>query len=311
MADLDISYANERARVTSADLATWTVDRDADTATGPCPKCGHTTESDLQSRAVAMRPGEAAQPAAMTRMFECRCNRPHADGATSRLTCGRWWLVRVQPRGQSPPIMPAGDDTMLGPAGALLRSRPDEETRVRTSAEKWIAGVTALLGLFGLAGIVTGKDALTGLDPTAKVVAAVLVLIAAGFAVAAVLLPYKAAYGWPTVVDVRTDEQLRAWFRAQRTKVEAAARNLQNGVVAAIAALVALILAVGVIWFWPAETAMPRVKVTLADDSWVCGELLDSKKNGELRIRADDGMLHPIAVGQVVKTANVSACATK
>ena len=50
-------------------------------------------------------------------------------------------------------LEPAEDDRMLPAAEALNDAAANQLTDVRNAVEKWLPGVAALYGLFGLAGI--------------------------------------------------------------------------------------------------------------------------------------------------------------
>jgi hypothetical protein len=214
----------------------------------------------------------------------------------------------VFPDGHAPRIIPKADETLLAAARALAEDQPKQEATVRAAAEKWIAGVTALFGLFGLAGIVTAKDAVTGVDLPAKIIASVLLLIAIISAATALFETYRAAYGFPKAVDVADNEQLRQWFTERQKSGEKSANRLRQGVFFALVAVVALIACVGVIRFAPVTPAAPLVKVTLVDHSFVCGELLNTTKNGELRIRLIDGTVRAVNVAQIATSINVVGC---
>jgi hypothetical protein len=307
MTDSEIPYRYERVQVTQPMFNGWNLDRVAEKAWGPCPKCGHTTTSDVITDAVAMGFSDEA-PTSMDRVFACGCKNPHPFGAhATREDCGRWWLVTIQPEGTEPAIVAAADDTNLAAATALLDAAPGEEEAIRKAAQGWIAGVTALLGLFGLAGIVTGKDALSGLDTLAKALIAIALIAALVLSCIALLRTYKASYGWPGVVDVSDNRKLGEWYSKRQSSVKQASDNLRTGVYFAIAALGALVLTVGIFWFSPVSPKTPLVNVTSADDSIVCGELLSSTSPGNLRVRRGNGSVSEITASQA-KIKNVSSC---
>ena len=105
----------------------------------------------------------------------------------------------------------------------------------------------------------------------------ILAGLAVAAAAAAVLLGYIAAYGWPKRHDVSTDEQLRDWYSKRSPDV---ARNLGRSVISAVAALILLTGAAGVIWFGTA--ASPVVKISYRDasnknkEAAACGPLANS-----------------------------------
>lgn len=162
----------------------------------------------------------------------------------------------------------------------------------RSAAEKWLEGITALYGLFGLAGVALGKDAVKDLSTISKAAVAAAVVIGLAATLRAVVLGYKAAFGWPVPVDVSDDAKLRAWFESHRDNAKDSAENLRRAVRAAVTAVGALFLAVGVIWFGPSARPVPSlVKVDYADPGnlatagTLCGELADTAAESTVAVR--------------------------
>jgi len=50
--------------------------------------------------------------------------------------------------------------------------------------------------------------------------------------------------------------------------------------------------------------------VTRADDSQACGQLLDSRSDGNLRVRRPNGEIVAVPVGDLRSIKSVSTCAT-
>jgi hypothetical protein len=113
---------------------------------------------------------------------------------------------------------------------------------------------------------------------------------------------------WSTLLDA--DEKLREWFSSRREVLESAAENLKKGVFFACAVLATLFAAIAVTWLSPREVSAPQVKVTLDDQSFHCGELLDTQDDGGLRIRTADGSVEPISASSVVKMQIVATCSS-
>src|SRR5829696_6321779 len=118
-------YLYERIAPSANDLSSWTVNVAHDSATGPCPKCGHVTTTALNSTAIAQGVAPDSDSPGFVRLFECACDNTHLEGETARLKCGRWWLARVNPSGPSPQIVPSQDDSMLAAARALAEDQPE------------------------------------------------------------------------------------------------------------------------------------------------------------------------------------------
>ena len=218
---LDTPYLYERLDPQATALAAWTVNRARKEASGKCPKCLHDVTIEIRFTASSMAPGSIASP--MTRYFECNCNNRHANGLTFEDNCGRYWFAQIQPEGDIPQLLPAPADAPFSAAVALHQAANDELPRVRTAGEKWIAGVTALLGLFGLTGVVVGKDVVASLSSTGKFFVALFLAAAVITAVIALINTYSAAYGWPSIKDVTDDESLSAWNKARLEYVSTAA----------------------------------------------------------------------------------------
>ncbi|WP_328974119.1 hypothetical protein [Streptomyces canus] len=304
--------------VTDEELTGWTVDRpdggDIVAVTGLCPNCGHTTRQDVGESFGAFGQSGLAAPAPierMTRICDCACNKEHRDtGAQTFRSCGSWWLVTiVLDANEAAPVRAATDASLLPALRAVQEVTATEEGSLRLSAEKWIAAVTALVGLFGLVGVVVGKDAFTGLSAWARGCAGGAALLAAGFAARAIVYAYQAAYGWPVVVNIGNDQLLTKWFEGRRTHLQNAVGQLRKGVIWALISLGTLVVAVGCVWFWPRSSPEgPLIEVTRTDDSKVCGTLLDSKTDRGLRIRRPNGAVAAVSTTSLGPVKNVSSC---
>lgn len=319
-----VTYKAGRYLVTDAELAGWSVVESDDvilSIKGKCPSCGHDTTQSVQSHLL----DELAKGAAganvslppterMTRVCECACGQNHPDPKDPHQMwpcCGRWWLatIRITSVGRDQRVMAAADESLLGAAQAARQVAADEETRLRSSAEKWIGAITALIGLFGLSGVLTGANAFANLPGIARLIAG----IAAGAAFLAggraIVLSYRAAYGWPVDVDVSTDAKLQAWYTQRRNRLTVAVSDFKTAVYFAAAAAVFLAVAVGCIWFWPAAApANPLVMVTRVDDSQVCGTLLNSSADQQLRIRRANGEVQTVDAAEIRSVKATTQC---
>lgn len=150
-----------------------------------------------------------------------------------------------------PRIQPSQDPGIVDAAIDWSKFVDAQETTIKTQAEKWTGAVTALLGLFGVAAFVTGKDAFTGLDMWAKIVAAVAVVCALSIGVVAVFVSNRAAYGWPELMKVKTDEDLLKWHDDRPKRLQKAARRMKIAVWLAIVSLGFVTLAAVLMWLAP------------------------------------------------------------
>jgi hypothetical protein len=266
----DLAYRqNEMITVTDADLAEWHIANGGGlTASGSCPACGHPTSKDIYLDVVSAA-AAASEPAVppeerTTRRIACACTVEHPGRPKTVIGgCGRWWLVTLTRDNGSWLIHAGGDQSLLPALNALDEATSDELTSVRATAGKWLPGITALYGLFGLAGVLVGKTSVQGLPTPGKVAVAAAVALGLASTIAAVLFGYRAAYGWAKVADVADDQKLNEWYRQRRTAALTAPRQLRLAICFSLAAVVLLLVGVGALWFWPTASATPpTVKVT-------------------------------------------------
>ncbi|GAA2731582.1 hypothetical protein GCM10010439_47360 [Actinocorallia aurantiaca] len=111
--------------------------------------------------------------------------------------------------------------------------------------------MTALCGLFSVAGLVAVKDALAGIGTLGRIMVALLYLSALGVAAAALINGYTAAYGWPTEVETTTIGKVRAYDRIRREQAGGTARRLRRAVLLSSIALGLLSVMVLILWLLP------------------------------------------------------------
>lgn len=316
----EIKYAqDERLVITPDQAAQWTVDATQGLlATGPCAKCKHEFSVPVRSDVITSTAAVAASvppEKRTTRRVACGCSVSHPGRpATVLAGCGRWWLATVvQETDGSYKMIAPPDEGIAGAATALDAAQRDEVTAVRTWGEKWLPAVAALYGLFGLAGLVLAKDTIAGLPVPGRVV--MFIPIAAGLAATALAVwwGYRAAFGWMTLQTVDNDVELIEWYEQRRAALAKAPPLLKKALEAAFASLVALFLAVAVLWFWPSDPASPTVLVAYNEGgdagapTTACGILVTSK-DGMLTVKAvDGGVTRPIPI----KAADVTSLTVK
>jgi hypothetical protein len=308
-----VDYRKQRVDVTARDLRDWTLDHDTKIASGPCPACGDNVQYEYQPDIVVSSGGFLVKPSSpddgTPRTIPCNCGQVHVDSAkVEHQECGRSWVVRVMPEGSHPALIPEQDPVAKALADQIAEyDRKSELTMVRAAADKWVAGVTALLGLLGLSGIAFGKDAFTDLTTTARIVLIVILVIAVVTAAWAVVSIYRAAYGWPRTLNASNLPSLKRVFKLLSGEPGDAAGSLRRGVHAALLALVLLCAGAGVVAFGGGPKPQP-VKATFADDSIVCGKLLDSAVAGTVRIRKTDGTVVTADSGRLAKLEAGAKC---
>jgi hypothetical protein len=129
---------------------------------------------------------------------------------------------------------------------------------VRTRAEKWLGGLTAVTGLLGTVVIIKGPQSASSLPTSWRVGVGVLVLMALVALVYAVCRAYQSAYGDPAHIDelpVQPITGLAARLRqARATSAQTALHHLGSAFVATLVAVSLLTVAVAITWFTPSGT---------------------------------------------------------
>jgi hypothetical protein len=177
------------------------------------------------------------------------------------------------------------------------------------AAEKWIGGVTALFGLFSIAGVTLTRGTVTALGTQWQVLVAVAGMASLLLAGWSVYLMYQAAYGWPTTVDVSDDTEKVLWYRRQAQLPFRRAERMRAGVRAAAGALAAVAVTALLLWFAPQQqAAAPLTQATLTGGSVVCGTLLPGTPGTTVIRRASDGTAVSIPLRSVAALTPVSSC---
>jgi hypothetical protein len=311
---LVIRYVTERITIDAAHLQAWSASTAGTTLnlTGPCPACGHDAPNSVPLEVTALEAMSARASRTLTAALRCSCDQPHPDRPTDVPGgCGRSWsIVATSAADGRVSLSAPADPALVTAAEALRDAAPRQLGDLRSAAEKWIAGITALYGLFGLAGVVITRDSVAKLTTGWQIAIAASALIAVALAAWSIYWIYRAAYGWPKVHSVRDDDELRAWYAAQLAAPATSAALLRAGVRAAGASLAALTFAVGLLWFAPeAVPVTPLIQVTLENGSQVCGTLLSAIPGSAARIRSSaDGTVAIIPLSQIARLTSVTAC---
>lgn len=254
-----ITYANEFVQPTDAQIAHWRVLRPhgarLPTLLGNCPTCSHECEVDITDIVVqGGAPAEAdeTEVQSLTRQIICNCRVDHQRPPGVRGGCGRYWLATLRLHEGGSYHLTVQKNIQLLPAAALLNEMlAVQDKRIQSAAEKWIGAVTAIYGLFSLAGIATAANALSGLSVTSKSFVGSALFVALVSAGLALFAGYTAAYGWPRVVKVRNDAELQEWYTGYQNYAVIAAKRLREAVLLAFTSLAALVLVMLLVWFLP------------------------------------------------------------
>jgi hypothetical protein len=317
MPDPDLPYLeNVMLAVTDGELAAWHIGTEGGlTVSGACPACGHPTSAEIQLDIVTSAAAAAAPPVPpeerTTRRIACTCKFAH-DGRPAAVKggCGRWWLVTLTRETGSWKMRAGGDESLLPALNALDEATSDELTMVRATAGKWLPGITALYGLFGLAGVLVGKTSVQGLPTPGKVAVAVAVVLGLASTIVAVLSGYRAAYGWAKVTSIADDKKLAQWYSQRRRAILTALGQLRCAISFSMAAVALLLVGVGFLWFWPpASAASPTVKVIYQAGEegeatqFACGTLVNISAN-DLEVQLASGSA---SRSVVITTARIRA----
>jgi len=313
----EIVYRAERVSVSASQLAAWHVAAPGSTLrlTGPCPACRHSVTAVVSPTGTALENLSASATSAtaseLTVAISCNCGHEHKGRSREPIGCGRTWTALAATDGNGAVALHVADDPYLSDAAEAWRaSQANQLERLRAAAERWIAGVSALLGLLTVLGFGLGASEIRMLTFGGRLAVAVVAAVVLGSGGIAVLQAYRAAYGWPRTRTVANDTELLTWYARQGDLPALTATRLRTAAISASVALVALTVAVGLTWFLPESTPTgPLVKVMLRDQSMLCGTLLGSETDGTLYLRrANDGVAQAVAVSQMLRLTPVRAC---
>jgi hypothetical protein len=313
---LAIEYAAGPVTVDAAQLAPWHGQASADVLTldGPCPACEDPTENQIPRRFSALERVGRPTPQPLSIQLACTCTEDH-PGRPPEVSsgCGRtWFAVAVIADDGAVTLAPpsaSADPTLEAAARELIAAGPKQLADVRAAAEKWIGGVTALFGIFGVAIVVSTRSTLTNLPSGWQAVIGIAAAASVGLAGLAVYWIYRAAYGWPVTYPINNDEELLAWYTSQQSAPRAQAGFMKDGVRAAGGALAMLVVTVGLMWYAPQQSpTVPFVQVTLSNGSQVCGTLLPATPGATLIRRASDGTAMDITARSIVAETVVASC---
>jgi len=307
---LTINYAIERVDVDEAQLASWrgSIDGRKLNLAGPCPVCAHDTGQEVDQEFTALAAGAQRRQLAVS--MACACSQPHPGQPDGADGCGRHWSCTTTTGADGQvTLSPLADPQLTAAADALREARATQLANLRSTAEKWIGGVTGLFGLFSLAGVITSRSTVTNLAPGWQAVIAIVAAASVTLAGLAVFWIYRAAYGWPVTRAIADNDELLNWYAAREAAPHVQAGYLRDGVRAAGGALAALMMTAGLLWFAPQQQpAVPMVKVTLTNGSQVCGTLLPATPGATLVRRSSDGTAVDITPGSIAALTVVAAC---
>jgi len=307
---LTITYAIQRVDVDQAQLAVWTgwVSGHQMHLAGSCPVCSHDSPMVITQQFTAME--ATSGPKVLAVSLACACDQPHSGRPDGDSGCGRHWsCTATADANNQVSLSELSDPALVAAADALRAAGATQLADLRSAAEKWIGGVTALFSLFGLAGVIVTRSTVANLTPGWQAAIAAMAAVSVGLAGLAVSWIYRAAYGWPVTRVIADNDELRNWYASREAAPRVQAGCLRDGVRAAGGALAALAVTVGLLWFAPQrQPTVPMVQVTLSNGSQVCGTLLPATPGRTLVRRASDGTAVDISPRSIAALAVVAAC---
>lgn len=148
---------------------------------------------------------------------------------------------------------PSRDD--LEASALLDRNEASRLQLVRTRAEKWLGGLTALTGLITTVLVIKGPQPTADIATSWKITVGLLIAMALAVLVLGTYRAYQSAYGDPRRLDEMNPQPvtgLAVRFAAARNKAAADAQaHLSHAVIATLAAVTLLAAAIGITWFAP------------------------------------------------------------
>lgn len=180
----------------------------------------------------------------------------------------------------------------------------DELSRLRSVAEKWAGSITALLGVFGIAALVSGPKDLTKLSGAYPAAIGISLAVAIICGLVAMGLALAAAQGTPEEVQVPTGERVRKWTRQE---VQTGRQRLSASRWLMLPSLLAVGLATGLLWYAPTSSAGETMIVTSSGGVY-CGDVQVGK---QVTLRVDDRVLRRFNRQSVTALLSVDECAVQ
>ncbi|MEU8078792.1 hypothetical protein AB0B31_25555 [Catellatospora citrea] len=131
----------------------------------------------------------------------------------------------------------------------------NELPNLRAAAERWVASLSAVIGVFGVVLVVKGPSDISRIESDlGYVLAGILLAGAVAAALTAIIVGIFAAQGSPRNVETYSGPYIRTRYRRE---ARTAARLLTCSRVAAIVAVVLLGAAIGTTWYGTPRTSTP------------------------------------------------------
>ena len=165
----------------------------------------------------------------------------------------------------------------LETAALLARNEASRLQLVRTRAEKWLGGLTALTGLVTTVLVIKGPQSTADIATSWKIAVGSLIALALAVLVFGTYLAYQSAYGDPGRLDEIKSQPVTGLAvrlaRKRKAAAAAAQADLRHAVIATLAAVALLAVAIGLTWFAPTAPKTASSSVCILIHGKVIAEL--------------------------------------
>ena len=261
---------------------------------GPCPVCLHPLLNRVGGTVMGI-PGlqHAAAPSedmnVVRVLVECNCGEVHPDREAESLGCGAFgYIVASWPTSVEADADQGTHDAARTIARATFRQEPAQlEDRnwtrmanelprtalpgIRSSATKWAGSIAAIVGVFTVAGLVTGRDDISDLTRSFQWAVISILVLGLGATLTAMVYANSAATGRPQLIPL-TGEGLR---RATLREGDRAAGQLRSSQTLTVVGAVFVVMAVLVLWMGTEKGPDPSnlVQIEQPGVEPICGTL--------------------------------------
>jgi hypothetical protein len=193
-----------------------------------------------------------------------------------------------------PPPLPPWEKLAKG-----LTDDPLQHTR--DVAGKWVAILSALVGLSTVFGLIQGRDALSKLSLVSQIALVIVFILALLASVIAIYLAALASEGTPGFVPL-DEKNFNSWYRNSTNQAISQFRRSRQ---LALVSVILVVIGLGITWFGPGQPATgTSILVVQKSGTVVCGTLTKDKA-GNLLLTSNG---QTIVLNDVVSLNVVPTC---